>query len=571
MLGRLAALGSRRCGRSGSGISGSLLSVRRRQSGGAAEQDLSMFPEYQTAKTDVANGHFKRALPGLLRVQNVISSAMGSAAPTTVHVALRTAQVLQYMGDFEGATRQLESLTSASSSSASAAAPAALRNEDLTQALHASALLHLFSGSASRALQQASQALALCEGDASVPTGLFSPSHSLLGLCHYHLGSFDDAETHLQLAARWAETPLARLAALNNLGGLVWMCGAALGEGGQDAEGAGRTVRADPRLQRIKTKSLWQKDEGDEGSAKPDSDVSAKAPTAAAAGGAAGAGAAAGSSSSVEGWSERSAKEALSYWQEALLEASRPDGGGDGAATSASAAGCAPPSPSSSPLGPGMEPKIVPSATSASASASSPSSPASASSSTAGLSADEVLAARLAADSQLATAYATVLCNCADAHAALGRPAEASAALSSALRALEPHKAALACHPVLGRVLCAVAYSNMAASMAVTAEGLFRSALDKLQGPHALSDPRYQFERLAALGGYSILLSKWERRERDGAAMLAEATRIFEALPRFSYQPEGGGAGAGEGVGAESLYDAKLLPLSACFLYPGAP
>ena len=144
----------------------------------AVDQDLLGFPEYQCAKSDMANGHFKRALPGLLRVQAVITNAVGPASPVTVYLALRAAQAMQYMGEFDRAIEQVQSVANSS---------APLLGEDRCRVFHAASLLHLFSGSASLALREANKALALCESDSSVPTSLFSPTHGLIGLCNFHV------------------------------------------------------------------------------------------------------------------------------------------------------------------------------------------------------------------------------------------------------------------------------------------------------------------------------------------------------------------------------------------------
>ena len=198
------------------------------------------------AKTDLANGQFKRALPGLLRVHSVVAKALGPCSPVTVQVALRTAQLFQHMGDFGKATQQLNGVLEEGKA----------REEDLAVALQASSLMHLLSGSASEALSKANEALRLCESSSTTPTSLFSPSHGLIGLCQFHLGRFEEAEVHLQLAARWAETPLSQIEALNNLGYFFWVCGK---DQDQDQDREKRVVRRDRRLQSIKSKSLWHK------------------------------------------------------------------------------------------------------------------------------------------------------------------------------------------------------------------------------------------------------------------------------------------------------------------------
>lgn len=116
--------------------------------------------------------------------------------------------------------------------------------------------------------------------------------------------------------------------------------------------------------------------------------------------------------------------------------------------------------------------------------------------------------------------YASILCDSAELRAHLGEKEHASELLSSALKALDACAAAdahgigtgnataaapvadveqvvsrdsrqLALQPILGRVLGAMAQLHAEEAQAVTAEGLFRAALEKLTGPYAIHDPRY--------------------------------------------------------------------------------
>lgn len=460
-------------------------------------RELSSFPEYVTAKEDISKGQFKRALPGVQRVHAVISSALGPASPSAIHILLRSARLLHLLGDFEVADMQLKEVIRGRAGE--------VRDQDAVQMLHASALMRLFGSSGRGALEAAAKSLEICQGVAEqhvsssassqidVPTSLFSPSHALLGLTHLHEGEVHEAETHLQLAARWADTLPAQMAALNNLGVLYWTFGKNPEEGS--------SARPDRRRLLIEAKSLWRR-----------SEATPAAPSEAA--------------------GAQGATEALLYWRDAIAEASRDATQQQGAG---GAGMCAPPS-SVDPLGPGMKMTAVPAASSSSpAPAAAPA-----------IAPDDVLAARLR-NVSFAVAYATLLCNCAEAHEALGEAAEAAEALGSALRALDPHKDALESHPALGRALSLMAFTNMGASLAVTAEGLFRSALDKFQGPYGLSDPRYMHEHALATGGYGVLLSKWERREGDGRAMLERAGKLFAGLPSYP------------------------VPLTAALLYPGLP
>jgi tetratricopeptide (TPR) repeat protein len=130
---------------------------------------------------------------------------------------------------------------------------------------------------------------------------------------------------------------------------------------------------------------------------------------------------------------------------------------------------------------------------------------------------------RLKVDATLAEAYASVLCNMAVAHKALGAAEAASDELSAALMALEGHDG-----PVLGRVLAEMARSYTSNLQAVQAEGLFRTALDKLACPQADRDPRYMQEQVRARRDYGKLLSQWDKREGEAGKQEEEA-RVLEA------------------------------------------
>lgn len=111
-------------------------------------------------------------------------------------------------------------------------------------------------------------------------------------------------------------------------------------------------------------------------------------------------------------------------------------------------------------------------------------------------------------------------------------PSRSSELLASALKAIDGHKANPRARPMLGRILNLIAFNNMSASMAVTAEGLFRSSLDHLGAgsAHAANDTRYRYEHALALGGYSVLTSKWEKREQDAADLNKQSCSILEEL-----------------------------------------
>jgi hypothetical protein len=109
------------------------------------------------------------------------------------------------------------------------------------------------------------------------------------------------------------------------------------------------------------------------------------------------------------------------------------------------------------------------------------------------------------------TAYVGVLSNFAELYECTGSLAEKDDYVSAALTALQDYEKQLtpvesgvtptaqsgaaaisqvAHRPVLGRVLALAAHREMSQGQAVTAEGLYRSALEHLASPAALQDPR---------------------------------------------------------------------------------
>jgi hypothetical protein len=84
-----------------------------------------------------------------------------------------------------------------------------------------------------------------------------------------------------------------------------------------------------------------------------------------------------------------------------------------------------------------------------------------------------------------ATAYSTLLCNLAEAYELTNANTSfASDYLSSALKALNPHEGDIRSHPYFARPLRMIGTSHMKVSHAVTAEGLYRSGLEKLATSH---------------------------------------------------------------------------------------
>ena len=109
------------------------------------------------------------------------------------------------------------------------------------------------------------------------------------------------------------------------------------------------------------------------------------------------------------------------------------------------------------------------------------------------------------------TAYTTVLTNFAELYELTGDLNHKEEYLSAALTVLKNYEAQLATEgneggvkevkgvfplsqvqhkPLLGRVLSLVAHRELSVGQTVVAEGLYRSAIDNLNTPAALHDPR---------------------------------------------------------------------------------
>jgi hypothetical protein len=111
------------------------------------------------------------------------------------------------------------------------------------------------------------------------------------------------------------------------------------------------------------------------------------------------------------------------------------------------------------------------------------------------------------------SAYVNVLCNFAELYECTGSLADKDEYVSTALATLQTYEkhiaesasssaggssagdssvhSEVAHRPVLGRVLTLAAHKELSMGQAVTAEGLYRSALGHLNSPAALHDPRY--------------------------------------------------------------------------------
>ncbi len=166
----------------------------------------------------------------------------------------------------------------------------------------------------------------------------------------------------------------------------------------------------------------------------------------------------------------------------------------------------------------------------------------------------------------LSSSYCNMLCNVYEVQMALKTSGQSSSPtadiseyLSSALKSLDAHKAKPLVHPPLARVLFLSGDAHAHARDAVTAEGLRRSALDKLDtlgpvsasggmgvassgGPSGLSDVRIEYERARVLHVYGNLLLKWDKREKMGRNMLTQSEALLQTMQRL--RSAGGSSGS---------------------------
>ena len=131
-------------------------------------------------------------------------------------------------------------------------------------------------------------------------------------------------------------------------------------------------------------------------------------------------------------------------------------------------------------------------------------------------------------DVKFTIAYVTLLNNLAEAYHLVDNMDGRFEILSSALKAMDNHKDNILCAPILGRTLGQIGIDNVLSTNAVTAEGLFRSSLDKFK--HSNNDKRHLYEKANVLLAYGHLLQKWDKREESGKKLINESFDIYNSL-----------------------------------------
>lgn len=196
------------------------LSVLTRFNGFSSNRQMLLsIPEYSSACNDMKfERNVSNAVISLKRVHEILIHSLGQTSSLTAHCSLLLAHALTLQGD----NQQSEDIYKVYSQSS-----------DFTQsvvALQCLARLKLSTGHIVDSLQYANQSLAILENNSHLDLRLFHASHSLIGLSHLFLISSptefsqdEDTEHSLQLSARWSQSLLCELISLNNLGGFAWL------------------------------------------------------------------------------------------------------------------------------------------------------------------------------------------------------------------------------------------------------------------------------------------------------------------------------------------------------------
>jgi tetratricopeptide (TPR) repeat protein len=497
-----------------------------------------MFPEYAQAKKNFDEGQFQRAVPDYQRIFEVVQSLntpqcnpmLLEVTNQLVHSYLYQGQAAKALGVLQTAS-QLASVTS---------------KEHVVLHLLKSKT-HMWSGNFAQSLQSAQKATNTLEAlDQEGDIKLFADVYGQLGISHLLLGDIDDAEGYLQMAARWAQTPIQQLRSATNYGSAqlfraasetpfsLWQRHLRMIEATPSAFFqefiSSSTAKVDAKkiaeLNTNISSTVTVVQQQPASSTSPTPTVQDVAPEA-----------------------KKLIQFALDIWQESVQElinahSGAADGHASSAAAAAAAAMCGPMSSSSSSATIGMTGLVGDDVRTVPSSSSSPAGETTSTTTTATphLSLDEALRQ----DVDLALAYGHLLTNIAEAQDALHpQSSDASHTLSTALTVLTPLSHLPVTQPVLARVLKWIAFHHSRASQNVSAEGLYRSALDKMTTAtgttttttghnsmlaYAQHDARCQYETVVARGLYAQVLQHWERREAQGASLQQDV--VTQQLPR---------------------------------------
>eukprot|EP01031_Cornospumella_fuschlensis_P025166 gene25166-30392_t len=173
---------------------------------------LSMFPEYKLSLDFQKQGNLSQAISALSRVHEVLLHAVGHEAPITSQVTLQLASLHRGQGTFKKAVQIVQEH------------PSTLLDYRVEKEVFL-ATTEVLNHNVNQAVQHAQKAVQICEREqdfANPDNTVFSKAYSSLGVSLLYQGQIQDAETYLQMAARWAQTPYEHAMSLNNRGALLW-------------------------------------------------------------------------------------------------------------------------------------------------------------------------------------------------------------------------------------------------------------------------------------------------------------------------------------------------------------
>lgn len=177
------------------------------------DEQLMLFPEYQLLKSYSEVGKFDLMIPLLYRIHDVISNSMGADSPIANEIIYNIAIVHRYQGKYNKAI----DLISSNSDNLK------LSIIYKSKFLQLKSLCCILEANYNEGSKYAEDAIAISEQQTNYDHDItmFSSSYESYGINHLlnNNNDLDLAETYLQLAARWAQTPFDQMIAFNNLGG----------------------------------------------------------------------------------------------------------------------------------------------------------------------------------------------------------------------------------------------------------------------------------------------------------------------------------------------------------------
>lgn len=202
------------------------------------EKQLEMFPEYKTAKELIQQGKFAHAIPSYERIYDSLISTIGLNHPFTSFLLFEISNSYRYAGNYSKAQHFLQqqirkhpfpttttttttaTAPTATATTAAAAAPTAvthtLPNEQLIHLHELLSVILILSHQFPEALKVALLNVEACEKGNFHSS--FAAVYGMLGIAYLVNGNLHEAETFLQMACRWAETPTDQLISSANNG-----------------------------------------------------------------------------------------------------------------------------------------------------------------------------------------------------------------------------------------------------------------------------------------------------------------------------------------------------------------